>query len=114
VLNEDGSLGWRCLLELDRGNVSPVGHVEELQANVVGIPGVQVQAASSSMIPELLIPCSSSRFDPPLAAVFATYATQPLLALFHPPIELASCRPGSRLNLDRWIDFAAICLGTTL
>jgi hypothetical protein len=31
--------------------------------------------------------------DPPLTAVCATHPTPPFLALFHPPIELASLRP---------------------
>jgi hypothetical protein len=49
-----------------------------------------------------------------LAAVCTAYPTPPFLPFFHPPIELASLRPGGRLNLDRWIDFSAICFGTLL
>jgi hypothetical protein len=36
------------------------------------------------------------------------------LPFFHPPIELASCRPGGRVHLHRRIDFSAICFGTVL
>jgi len=49
-----------------------------------------------------------------LTAVRTAYTTPPLLALFHPPIELAGIRPRGRLHLDRRIDFSAICLGTPL
>jgi hypothetical protein len=49
-----------------------------------------------------------------LTAVCAAYPTEPLLPLFDPPIELASFRPHGRLDLDGWIDFAAICLGQVL
>lgn len=52
--------------------------------------------------------------DPPLTAVCAAYATPPFLPFFHPPIELASCRPPGRLHPDRRIDFAAICCGNLL
>jgi hypothetical protein len=52
--------------------------------------------------------------DPPLTTVCTTYPTEPPLALFHPPIEPASWRPGGRLNLDRWVDFSAISLGKLL
>jgi len=46
--------------------------------------------------------------DLPLTAVCtATRPTTP--AVFHPPVELARCRPRGRLHLDRWIDFSAIC-----
>jgi hypothetical protein len=48
-------------------------------------------------------------FDPPLPAVCTAYPTQPFLPFFHPPIELASSGPGSRLHLDRRVNFAAIC-----
>jgi hypothetical protein len=44
-----------------------------------------------------------------LPAVRTAYPTQPFLPFFHPPIELASFRPRGRLDLDRWIDFSAIC-----
>jgi hypothetical protein len=37
-----------------------------------------------------------------------------LLTLFDPPIESASRRPLGRLDLDRRIDFSAICLGVLL
>jgi hypothetical protein len=47
-----------------------------------------------------------------LAAVCTAYATPPFLPFSHPPIELASDRPGGRLYLDGWIDSAAICCGT--
>jgi hypothetical protein len=49
-----------------------------------------------------------------LAAVCAAYATPPFLPFFHPPIELASCRPRGSLHPDRGIDFSAICFGTLL
>jgi hypothetical protein len=51
-------------------------------------------------------------FDPPLPAIGTAHPSEPLQAwpvFFDPPIELASRRPGRSLNLDRWIDFAAIC-----
>jgi hypothetical protein len=47
--------------------------------------------------------------DPPLTTVRTAYATTPLLPFFHPPIELARCRPRGPLHLDRWIDFSAVC-----
>jgi hypothetical protein len=53
-------------------------------------------------------------FHPPLTAVHTAYPVPPFLPIFHPPIELASARPRGRLDLDGWIDFAAICLGTVL
>jgi hypothetical protein len=37
-----------------------------------------------------------------------------VLAFFNPPIELASFRPRGRLDLDRRIDFSAICLSKLL
>jgi hypothetical protein len=46
--------------------------------------------------------------DPPLAAVWTAYATEPLPAFLHPPVELASFRPRGHLHLDRWIDFPAV------
>ena len=49
-----------------------------------------------------------------LTAIRTAYPTQPFLPFFHPPIELASFRPGSRLHLDRRIDIAAICCGMLL
>ena len=49
-----------------------------------------------------------------LTAVCTAYATPPLLPFFHPPIELASFRPRSRLHMDRWIDLSAICFGKPL
>jgi len=44
-----------------------------------------------------------------LPAVFAPHTTPPFPPFFHPPIELASFRPRGHLDLDRWIDFPAIC-----
>jgi hypothetical protein len=52
--------------------------------------------------------------DPPLMAVCTAYATPPFLPFFHPPIELASGRPGGRLDVDRWVDFSAIRFGMLL
>jgi hypothetical protein len=49
-------------------------------------------------------------FDPTLTAVFAAYPTQPLLALFHPPIELTTWRPRGCLDLDGWVDYTAVSL----
>jgi hypothetical protein len=49
-----------------------------------------------------------------LTAIGTAYATPPFLPLFHPPIELASWRPGGRLDVDRWVDFAAIHLDKLL
>jgi hypothetical protein len=45
--------------------------------------------------------------DPPLTTVCTAYATPPL-PFSHPPIELASWRPGRDLHLDGRIDFSAI------
>jgi hypothetical protein len=55
-----------------------------------------------------------SSFDPMLPAVFALHTTQPLLALFHPPIELASWGPRGRLDLDRWVDYTAVSFSKLL
>jgi hypothetical protein len=44
-----------------------------------------------------------------LPAIGTAYPTEPLLTLFHPPVELAGFRPGCSLNLDRRIDFSAVC-----
>jgi hypothetical protein len=44
-----------------------------------------------------------------LPAIGTAYPTEPLLTLFDPPIELAGFRPGCSLNLDRRIDFSAVC-----
>jgi hypothetical protein len=52
--------------------------------------------------------------DPPLTAVCTAYATPPFPPFFHPPIELASFRPGGRVDLDWRIDFAAIGSGDLL
>jgi hypothetical protein len=52
--------------------------------------------------------------DPSLTAVRTADATEPLLALFRPIIELATWRPRGRLDLDRRIDHSAIYLGTLL
>jgi hypothetical protein len=49
-----------------------------------------------------------------LATVSTAYPTEPFLPFFHPPIELASCRPGGRVHLHRRIGFSAICFGTVL
>jgi hypothetical protein len=47
-------------------------------------------------------------FDPSLTAVWTAYSPQPLLALFDPPVELASSGPPGCLNLDGRIHFPAI------
>jgi hypothetical protein len=47
-------------------------------------------------------------FDPSLTAVWTAYPSQPLLALFDPPVELASSGPRGCLNLDGRIHFPAI------
>jgi len=47
-----------------------------------------------------------------LPAVCTSYATPPLLPFFHPPIKLASLRPGSRLDLDRRINLSTIFVST--
>jgi hypothetical protein len=47
--------------------------------------------------------------DPPLPAVLASYPAKPFPALFDPPIEPARMRPRGHLDLERWIDFPAIC-----
>src|SRR5829696_3888364 len=39
-------------------------------------------------------------FDPSLPAVWTAHPSQPLLALFDPPVELASSGPRGCLNLD--------------
>jgi hypothetical protein len=49
-----------------------------------------------------------------LTAVCTAYPTPPFLPFFYPPIELAGFRPGSRIHLDRRIDFSTICFGTLL
>jgi hypothetical protein len=49
-----------------------------------------------------------------LATIGTAYATPPFLPFSHPPVELASFRPGSRIHLDRRIDFSTICFGTLL
>ncbi len=53
-------------------------------------------------------------FDPALPTVCPAYSTAPCLPFFHPPIQRAGVRPGSRLDLDRWVDFAAISPGNLL
>jgi hypothetical protein len=55
-----------------------------------------------------------TRFDPALTTIGTAYPAPPFLPFFHPPIELARCRPRGRLDLDRWIDFSAICFGMPL
>ena len=47
--------------------------------------------------------------DPPLPAVCAAYATEPLLSVLHPPIKLPSFGPRGRIHLDRRVDFPTIC-----
>jgi hypothetical protein len=47
--------------------------------------------------------------DPPLTTVCTAYPAPPLLPFLYPPIEVTGFRPRSRLDLDRRIDFAAIC-----
>ena len=47
-------------------------------------------------------------FDPSLTAVWTAHPSQPLLALFDPPVELASSGPRGCLNLDGRIHFPAI------
>jgi hypothetical protein len=49
-----------------------------------------------------------------LTVVCTAYPTPPFLPIFHPPIELAGCRPPGRLHLDRRINFSAICFGALL
>ena len=51
-----------------------------------------------------------SSFDPPLTAVRTAYPTPPFLPFLHPPVELAACRPGGRLHLDRRVNFAAMSI----
>jgi hypothetical protein len=52
--------------------------------------------------------------DPPSTAVRTAYPTPPFPPFLHPPIELASARPRGHLDLDRRIDFSAICFDTLL
>ncbi len=52
--------------------------------------------------------------DPASTAIGTAYPTPPVLAFFHPPIELASWRPRGRLDVDRWVDNSAICFGKLL
>jgi hypothetical protein len=50
-------------------------------------------------------------FDPSLPAIIASYPAPPLhpwTTLSHPPLELPSSKPGSRLHLDRRVYFAAV------
>jgi hypothetical protein len=54
-------------------------------------------------------PDEDQRSDPSLTVICTAYPTPPFPRFFHPPIELARCRPGGRLHLDRWIDVSAIC-----
>ena len=46
-----------------------------------------------------------------MTTVRIAYPAQPLQPVLHPPIDLTTWRPYSRLDLDRRIDFAAITLG---
>jgi hypothetical protein len=48
--------------------------------------------------------------DPHLASIWTPYAAPPLLALFHPVVEIARCGPCGRLHSDRRADFSAIGL----
>jgi hypothetical protein len=43
-----------------------------------------------------------------LTAIGTADPAQPFLPFFHPPIELASARPRSRLHLDGRVDITAI------
>jgi hypothetical protein len=54
------------------------------------------------------------QLDPPLAAVRTAYPTEPLLALFDPPIQPPSFAPCGHLHLDWRIDFSAVCFGKLL
>ena len=50
-------------------------------------------------------------FDPPLLAILTSHTPEPLQAwpaLFDPPVQLASRRPGGPLYIDRRVDFATI------
>jgi hypothetical protein len=46
--------------------------------------------------------------EPQLTTVFAPYPTQPLLALFDPPVKRACGRPRCDLYFNGWIHFPAI------
>jgi hypothetical protein len=52
--------------------------------------------------------------DPALLTVGSAYPSEPLLALFDPPVELASWRPHSYVHRYRRVDNAAIRLGDPL
>ena len=73
-----------------------------------------LQEANGETVVDHLRGTKINSSDPPVRAVCAGYATPPLPPFFHPPIELASFRPHGRLDLDRRIDFSAICLGMLL
>jgi hypothetical protein len=47
-------------------------------------------------------------------AVCTVYATEPLLALFDPIIDLPGMRPRRHVDLDGSINFPAICCGELL
>jgi hypothetical protein len=49
-------------------------------------------------------------FDPQLASIRIPYAAQPLLPLFHPPVELTAWRPGGGLHFNRRVHFPAVSL----
>jgi len=53
-------------------------------------------------------------FDPLLTTIWTAHTAQPLLPLFHPPIERASNGPRCRLHLDRWVDLTAIGFGVVI
>ena len=74
----------------------------------LSFPSGAVTAVSQTCRPKI------NSFDPPLPAVSSAYPTEPLLSVFHPPIELPSSAPGSGLHLNRRVDFPAIRFGTSL
>jgi hypothetical protein len=53
-------------------------------------------------------------FDPPLPAVSTAYPAPPLSPFFHPPIQLTSFRPRRYLDLNRRVNYTAICCGKLL
>jgi hypothetical protein len=55
-----------------------------------------------------------SSSDPVLMTIRTAYVTPPFLPVLHPPVDLASFRPGSRLHLDGRVNFAAIRCATLL
>ena len=59
-------------------------------------------------LPALLGLAKINSLDPSLTSVGTSYTAKPLLALFDPPVELASSGPRGCLNLDGRIHFPAI------